>query len=253
MPKEALKTCGTCFYSTPRKHGHWTTNDLICLRHAVSTHSERHHVTACGWGIAGPRGWRPKEPDTLKQRCQQLEQLAKEMLRDQGLMAFAARKQGAWGTVALIEDCMKESRKRLDALGVSMNDYQAYNLVLSIKPEHAEAIFSRKKTVEYRKQKPRANITGVYIHVCGEDPAYVQGYAGCSGCTRGKPRVVWGVTKDEGAITEKAFFDYFGDAEKAYALRLFGAMRLAKPIPLSRLGLTRPPQGLAYVKGTSDD
>lgn len=103
-PKEPLKTCGTCFYSTPRKYGHWTTNNLICLRHAVSTYSERHHVTECGWGIAGPRGWRPKEPDPLEQRCQQLEEVAREMLG----CVFGHR---YW-----------PFRHKLEALGVSLDD-----------------------------------------------------------------------------------------------------------------------------------
>ena len=125
---------------------------------------------------------------------------------------------------------------------------KTHKLVLSIKPEFAEAIFSGDKTVEYRKQKPRENTTGIYIHVCGEDPLYAQGYAGYSGCTHGEPRVVWGVTKNQGAIAEEEFFAYFGEAKEAHALRLFGAMRLAKPIPLANLGLSRPPRSLAYVK-----
>lgn len=73
------KTCGNCYYSLPRKYGHWTTNDLICLRHAVSTCSERHHITECGWGIDGPKGWRPKDKHTLEQRYQQLAEVAQEM------------------------------------------------------------------------------------------------------------------------------------------------------------------------------
>lgn len=129
---------------------------------------------------------------------------------------------------------------------------RTHKLVLSIKPEYAEAIFAGKKTVEYRKQKPRKNITDVYIHVCGEDHAFVQGFAFCSGCACGEPRAIWDVTRNQGAISEAEFFDYFRGTEEAYAVRLFGAMRLAEPIPLSKLGLTRPPQGLAYVKGDND-
>lgn len=106
-PKEPLKTCGTCFYSTPRKYGHWTTNNLICLRHAVSTHSERHHVTECGWGIAGPRGWRPKEPDPLEQRCQQLEQVAQTMYAKLDAILSPAS--------------TKNFRQQLEALGVSLD------------------------------------------------------------------------------------------------------------------------------------
>ncbi len=57
-----------------------------------------------------------------EERLEGLEQLAKEMLRDQALMAFTARKEGAWETVEWIEGCMKESRKRLAALEVSLDD-----------------------------------------------------------------------------------------------------------------------------------
>lgn len=113
-PKEPPRTCGTCFYSTPRKYGHWTTNDLICLRHAISTNSERHHTTACGWGIAGPCGWRPKEPDAVEQRCQQLEQVAREMY------------DWADGVVnrcyTVVPGRVDGFRARLEALGVSLDD-----------------------------------------------------------------------------------------------------------------------------------
>ena len=112
---EPQKTCGTCFYSTPRKYGHWTTNDLICLRHAVSTHSERHHVTECGWGIDGPRGGRPKEPDTVDQRCQQLEQVARDMYA-----ALHVNEHCSLEFIADNGDC-EAFRARLEALGVSVN------------------------------------------------------------------------------------------------------------------------------------
>lgn len=55
------KTCGTCFYGMPRRYGAWFGNDLICLRHAVSTRSDRAWSTACGTGPEGPRWWMPKD------------------------------------------------------------------------------------------------------------------------------------------------------------------------------------------------
>lgn len=112
---EPQKTCGTCFYSTPMKYGHWTTNDIICLRHTLSTHSERHHVTECGWGIDGPRGWRPKEPDTVEQRCQQLEQVARDMYA-----ALHVNECCSLEFIADNGDC-EAFRARLEELGVSVD------------------------------------------------------------------------------------------------------------------------------------
>ena len=121
-------------------------------------------------------------------------------------------------------------------------------LVISVKTEFAELIFAGKKTVEYRHSKPRPDIRGVYIHVCGEDPELVQGYAEYTGCTHGAPRAVFGTTKNQGGITEEEFFEYYADREEAFALRLAHAHRLKTRVTLASLGLTRPPQSFAYTR-----
>lgn len=126
-------------------------------------------------------------------------------------------------------------------------------LVLSIKPEYAEAIFSGDKTVEYRKNKPRMGTNGVYIHVCGEDANYVQGYAAITRVISGNPQSVWNDTNNQGGISESQFFYYFKGCSEAYALMLSGALRLFEPTPISDLGLSRPPQSYAYMKRGSDD
>lgn len=154
-PKEPPKTCGTCFYGMPRKYGHWRGNDLICLRHAVSTSSERRHVTECGWGIAGPRGWRAKEPacdacperlpeDACKvkarcydlgERCEKLEQVAKVLnnLCDSLMEAVsnvateddgAARCSAALGAVNGAGQAISYVDEVLKRLGVSVDDKQ---------------------------------------------------------------------------------------------------------------------------------
>lgn len=123
--------------------------------------------------------------------------------------------------------------------------------VLSIKPRFAEAIFSGRKTVEYRKSGLRPGVDGVYIHVCGEDPACAQGFASYSGYICGAPSDVWEKTKDTGCVTEDEFFDYFKGAKTAYALKLKEAIKFENPLCLKKLGLSRPPQGIVYVKGVS--
>lgn len=127
--------------------------------------------------------------------------------------------------------------------------YAPKSAVLSIKPKYAEAIFSGRKTVEYRKSSLRSGVDGIYIHVCGEDPACVQGFVSYSGYICGSPSDVWEKTKDTGCVTEEEFFDYFRGADTAYALQLEKATVFRNPLCLKKLGLTRPPQGIAYVKG----
>ncbi len=142
-PKEPPKTCGTCFYGMPRKYGHWRGNDLICLRHAVSTSSERRHVTECGWGIAGPRGWRAKKPTCddcperlpedackvkahcydLQDRCQQLEQVARDALAVISMACSLTNGDPEMRCVNLnCKEAHKSLRSRLEVLGVSVDD-----------------------------------------------------------------------------------------------------------------------------------
>lgn len=133
----------------------------------------------------------------------------------------------------------QEAREASDAVG---------DLVLSVRPEHAEAIFAHEKTVEYRKAMPRSGVKRIYIHVCGEDAGCVQGYADYLMCTHGSPCYVRLVTKEIGGITDTEFDSYFDGCDSAFALHLSGARRFKEPLPLSVLGLSRAPQSLAYVK-----
>lgn len=124
IPKEQPRTCGNCFYSIPRKYGHWNTNDLICLRHAVSTNSDRHYVTECGCGISGPAGWRPKEP-TREQKLEQLTRKAIEGYREAASLLKAIYDDGyvgiAKGANVYVEDA-EEIAASLEALGVRVDD-----------------------------------------------------------------------------------------------------------------------------------
>lgn len=122
---EPQKTCGTCFYGAPRRYGHWTKNDLICLKHAVSTNSGRHHVTECGWGTSGPKGWHPKCGSTLEQRCQLLEQLARDMYRAIAPMHRHCCEEtcASLGDMGWDADCCLHGfREQLEALGVRLDD-----------------------------------------------------------------------------------------------------------------------------------
>lgn len=121
--------------------------------------------------------------------------------------------------------------------------------VISVREPYATPILVGSKIFEYRKVALRPGIGTLYIHVCGEDPACVQGIAKVIGCIGGSPEALWQATAHRGSIRREDFLRYFKGADKAYAYALRGARRLNSPIPLKKLGLTKPPQGIAYVKG----
>lgn len=119
LPKEQPKTCGTCGHSAKRHNpptnvGHPRKNDLVCLVHAVSVSSDLGGAPMpCGIYHQEPGNWTPRT-DTLEQRYQQLEQVAKSLLG----IAHGAAEEIMFPSRELVA----KQRRKLETLGVSLDD-----------------------------------------------------------------------------------------------------------------------------------
>ncbi len=121
-------------------------------------------------------------------------------------------------------------------------------VLLSIKPEFAEKIFAGTKRYEFRRsifKNPEIKTIVVYASspvqkVIGEfDIDYVLNDGVDS---------VWEKTKNYAGISRDFFMEYFGDKEKAYAIKVKECRRYERGLNLQEMfGINYPPQSFVYV------
>jgi len=120
-------------------------------------------------------------------------------------------------------------------------------VLLSIKPEFAELIFSGSKKYEFRKaifKNPDVKTVVVYASspvqmVIGEfeiDRILVE-----------EPRNLWEQTKEYSGVSEVFFFKYFSKRERGFAIKVKKTKRYKKPLCLRATYNTTPPQSFCYV------
>ena len=121
-------------------------------------------------------------------------------------------------------------------------------VMLSIKPEYAERIFSGQKRYEYRRvlfKKP--NISKVVVYESAPTSKVV-GEFEVSGILSAPPDQLWQTTRNHSGIDKAFFFTYFADCEMAYAIKVKNPVRYQKALDLRQeFALSMPPQSFAYL------
>jgi len=121
-------------------------------------------------------------------------------------------------------------------------------VLLSIKPEFADAIFSGKKKYEYRKAKfKKENIVKVFVYssspVCKVIGEFVP-----SSIISSTPKELWTSTKRHSGISKLYFDEYFGDRALGHAIKVGSFKRYSFPKSLKDMfDISRPPQSFQYV------
>jgi predicted transcriptional regulator len=119
--------------------------------------------------------------------------------------------------------------------------------LLSIRPEFARAIFTGRKTVEFRRSRLPDDITTVVVYAT-QPIGFVLGWFTIAGISESTPDGLWRRYRLSGAIGRKAYFDYFDGAPRAFGIEVDKATALRRPLGLDELlpGL-RPPQSCQYL------
>jgi len=102
-------------------------------------------------------------------------------------------------------------------------------ILMSIKPEYAEAIMSGRKTVEFRRRPLPTNIDLVLVYAT----APVKGIVGSFYFEKqfeAAPHSLWAVYGDLGACTKEDFDRYFKGCETGTAIVITDAYRLSEPL-----------------------
>lgn len=129
-------------------------------------------------------------------------------------------------------------------------------IVMSIKPEWCDKIFSGEKCFEVRKTVPRNMPTKVYVYKSGSGNVVGEFIALYAFKYYAKHIKVitdpqsWSYILEGTCLTKNQFLDYIGDSKCYYVIQIRYAILYKAQIPLSEFGLKRPPQSWCYTKDT---
>ena len=120
-------------------------------------------------------------------------------------------------------------------------------VLLSIRPEYAEALINSTKRVEFRRTRFSRNVAFVVIYAT-QPVGKVVGWFEVDGIEASTPKDLWIRFQDCGGISEAQFQDYYTGTETGYAIRVRCAQRLPKAKQLKSVsGLEKAPQSFAYL------
>ncbi len=120
-------------------------------------------------------------------------------------------------------------------------------VLLSIKPEFADKIFTGEKKYEFRRAifKNR-NIKKVVVYASAP-VSKVIGEFEVEDILTADLHDLWNQTKDDAGITREYFFEYFEGRESGYAIKVKKIIRYSTPHCIETRFGVKPPQSFVYV------
>lgn len=125
-------------------------------------------------------------------------------------------------------------------------------LLISIRPSFADAIFNGSKTVEIRRRIPSIEI-GVRLWIYVTKPVgEVRGVARVAEIIKGDPDVVWRACGPRTGLSRSDFDDYLDGSATAYGIALRD-VEVGRPVSMAALKMLRPnfhpPQVITRLTG----
>src|SRR5688572_9987098 len=109
------------------------------------------------------------------------------------------------------------------------------DILISLKPRHAEYIFEGEKTVELRRRRPKVS-PGTKVWIYATAPvAAIRGHASLVRIESACPSVIWEVWGKKTGLSKAEFDSYFEDCEIAHALLLDDVMLMEAALSLMRI------------------
>lgn len=121
-------------------------------------------------------------------------------------------------------------------------------VILSIKPEYANKIFSGSKKFEFRRSifKNR-EITKIIVYASSPISKII-GEFEIGEILHDDLKSLWKLTKDFSGITEKYYYDYFIGKENGFALEVKKVKKYKELLCIKETYGIHPPQSFAYIK-----
>jgi predicted transcriptional regulator len=130
---------------------------------------------------------------------------------------------------------------------------EARDILISLKPQHADNLFHGKKTVELRRRRLKiAEGTRVWIYATAPTAA-ICGYANLVRIASGSPTQIWRSLGNQTAISREEFEEYFHARDVAYGLVLDDVMAMQPTLSLEGIRKAvndfHPPQFYCHLNG----
>lgn len=123
------------------------------------------------------------------------------------------------------------------------------NVLLSIKPEYAQKLYSGEKKFEFRRRIfRRDDIEKIFIYSTSPS-CRITGSAGIEGIIEGNKEEIWEKCFLYSGMAEKDFFEYFQGVKTGFAIEMKDILKFAKPIdPHEIFNEFIPPQSFCYME-----
>lgn len=122
-------------------------------------------------------------------------------------------------------------------------------VLLSIKPEFVEKIFSGEKRFEYRKsifKQPDIDTVVIYSTM---PVGMIVGEFKFKSIHKNSPEIIWNETKNRSGVTKDFFDDYFKNKDTAYAIEIEEVYKYKKPLnPHHIFTKFTAPQSFCYLE-----
>ena len=121
-------------------------------------------------------------------------------------------------------------------------------ILLSIKPEFANAIFAGKKGYEFRRTIFKSTDVAKIVVYASSPVKKVIGEVKIESILKNDINILWKETKKEAGINYQYYKEYFQGKEIGYAIKI-GKTKLYKKCKclLKDLGIQYPPQSFIYI------
>ncbi len=121
-------------------------------------------------------------------------------------------------------------------------------VLLSIKPEFVEKLFSGEKKYEYRKAIFKKDVESIVVYST-KPQGMIVGELFIEEIINDTPASIWSATKKESGISHKFFKEYFGGRKEGYAIKIAKVLLYDVPYdPLKNNSSFKAPQSFSYIK-----
>lgn len=122
-------------------------------------------------------------------------------------------------------------------------------LLISIRPEYANAIFLGEKLYEYRRRIFKRSDVDTVVVYATKPVGKVIGEFTIETIITDMPSALWSKTSEGSGISSDYFFSYFSGVQVGHAIKIGDTIKYhGDGIDISDLGVARPPQSYMYIE-----
>ena len=119
-------------------------------------------------------------------------------------------------------------------------------ILMSIKPEYVDKLFSKEKKYEYRKRKCKNKIDKIIVY-SSSPVKKVVGELIVKQVLYDKKNIIWNKTNMYGGISKDKFYKYYENSNYAVAYEIEKVILYDKSKSLKDYGINNAPQSYVYI------